>query len=809
MTDVFAGRSRLLTVSNRLPFAVSTDGGNLTFNESSGGLATGLRSYIDSSHGRSDTHRDSLWIGWPGMAIEEDRRDAVREKSMTGYHSYPVFLSAEEMEQFYLGFCNKTIWPLFHYFPMYATFQESHWEQYRHVNEVFCDAILQVIRPGDTVWIHDYHLMLLPGLLRKRMPDLPIGFFLHIPFPSFEIFRLLPDAWRRELLEGLLGADLIGFHTYAYTQYFLQCILRILGYENNMGQIAIPGRMVKADTYPMGIDYKKFNNASADPGVQREREALMKDLSGLKTILSVDRLDYTKGVLNRLQGFELLLDRNPQLHGKVVLLMVIVPSRVGVDQYELMKKGIEELVGKVNGKFGNIRWTPILYQFRQLAFEQLAGLYSVSDVALVTPLRDGMNLVAKEYIACRADQTGVLIISEMAGAAKELGEAISINPNHIQEIARALRESLDMPPEEQRRRNASMQNRLRRYDVVRWADEFLDHLQAMKQLQKRYNARILNDRDKLELLAGYRRGKRRLLFLDYDGTLVPFASHPQLAKPPQKLLDLLQILASNPRNTLVLISGRDKGTLEAWFGSLNVNLVAEHGTWMKSPAEEWKLLTQQTSEWKSRILPILQQYADRLPGSFVEEKEFTIVWHYREAQPEHGEVLAGELKDHLVTFTANIDVQVLQGNKVIEVRNAGVNKGTAALRWISTGAYDMMLAVGDDWTDEDLFSVLPSFAYSVKVGITASHARFNLRDPGEVVALLKSLCDVSDAGPDMPAPDRHSAREKRALTGDVIHQKKARKPGTLIWALGIALVPMVARFISRVVSPLILRGTKQ
>ncbi len=643
------------------------------------------------------------------------------------------------MDQFYLGFCNATIWPLFHYFPSFTVYQANFWEQYKHVNEVFCETLLDVVRQGDLVWIHDYHLMLLPRMLKAKAPHLPVGFFLHIPFPSFEVFRLLPGKWRREILEGLLGSDLLGFHTFEYVQHFLQSALRILGHEHHMGQILTSERMVKVDSFPMGIDFDKWSIALNNPDIRREEIDLKNTLSQMKVILSVDRLDYSKGVLNRLEGFEVFLETNPEYQGKVVLLMVVVPSRIGVYQYDLMKRQIEELVGKINGRFGRVDWTPVVYQYRHVPFQSLVALYSVSDICLVTPLRDGMNLVAKEYIATRKDGMGVLILSEMAGATKELSEAIIINPNNREEIAGALKEALETSVEEQRRRNQIMQRRLRRYDVNRWADDFIRALLAIKDEQKRLQARLMTPETREELMRRFESAQRRLLLLDYDGTLVSYAVEPEMARPTGPVLNVLGDLTSAPANEVVLISGRDKKTLETWFGMLPLSLVAEHGVWIKERDKDWRMTKPLSNDWKARIAPLLESYTDRLPGSFVEEKEFSYVWHYRRADPELASLRAKELVDDLVHFTANIDVQVVQGNKVVEVRNAGVDKGSAALHFLSKNRFDFVLAVGDDWTDEDLFKIVPPTAYSIRVGIAQSYARFNLPGPTDVLDLLQEL----------------------------------------------------------------------
>jgi trehalose 6-phosphate synthase/phosphatase len=735
---------RILIVSNRLPITVEEKESRLKFQVSAGGLVSGLSAYLDSLKGSSFTKFDYIWVGWPGSVVPDKIKEKLRSKALTEFNACPVFLSERAMDKFYQGFCNKTIWPLFHYFPSYTVYDQDYWIQYQRVNEIFCDAVMQIVKPDDIVWIHDYHLMLLPGLIRERMPHIPIGFFLHIPFPSFEIFRLLPGKWRREILEGLLGADLVGFHTHDYTQYFLRCVLRILGYDHSMGQILFNNYMVKAETLPMGIDFHRFYNASSSPEVQKEKYISKNTLANLKVISSIDRLDYTKGTLNRLRGYEAFLDKNPQWHGRVVLVLVVVPSRIGVEHYQQMKRQIDELVGKINGRFSSINWTPILYQYKFLPFHPLVALYGLSQVALVTPLRDGMNLIAKEYVATRSDKTGVLILSEMAGASKELGEAIIINPSNVEEIADALKQALEMPKEEQIRRNEVMQTRLKRYDVVRWANDFIQDLLSLKEKQKRLDAKLLSPYVKKQLIGDFTKAERRLLLLDYDGTLVPFAGLPQMAKPNEELIEILKSFSDDQKTEVSLISGRDKDTLQNWFGTLDLKLIAEHGAWLKEKNEDWKMIKPLTNDWKPQILPILEMYADRLPGSFVEEKEFAIVWHYRRADPESASMRAKELVDDLVNFTANIDVQILQGSKVVEVRCAGVNKGIASMHFISQDDFDFILAVGDDWTDEDLFKALPETAYSIRVGLTQSYARFNLYSQTGVIELLRELAQTCE-----------------------------------------------------------------
>jgi trehalose 6-phosphate synthase/phosphatase len=740
MTHVTAlSEKRIIIVSNRLPFTVREESGDLKFIPSIGGLATGLSSYLEFLRDHPAVSPGYLWVGWPGSTIRAEKIREIQSKSLSEFNALPVFLSEEEIEKFYQGFCNKTIWPLFHYFPVYTNYDEDQWTHYVEVNRRFCRALLDILRPEDTLWIHDYHLMLLPGMVREQLPSATMGFFLHIPFPNYEIFRLLPSKWRRKILEGLLGADLIGFHTNDYRQDFLRCVLRILGHDSNMGEIIVGDRVVKAETFPMGIDFRKYHGGACHAAVRQEKIEISEQLREAKVILSIDRLDYTKGIVNRLEAFQMFLEACHQWHGRVVLLLIVVPSRIDVEHYELMKSQIERLVGMINGKFGSPGWTPIIYMFKALTFSPLVAMYSASHIALITPLRDGMNLIAKEYVAARADKTGVLILSEMTGASKELLEAIIINPNNRNEIAEAIGEALEMPEEEQIRRNIIMQERLKQYDVVHWAADFVEELKNTKQTRNKYSAKALSSSDRLQFIEKYRQSNCRLLLLDYDGTLVPFAVHPHTAIPSQPLMTTLSDLAGDPKNEVVIISGRKRDFLEQWFSKLRISLVAEHGAWIKERDRDWRIMAPVTNEWKPKLKPLLERYVNRVAGSFIEEKDFALVWHYRGADHEPGRLAAQELTDHLLALTANLDLHVLQGNKTVEIRIAGMTKVTGSLQFLSRAYYDLIACIGDDATDEDLFAVLPERAYSIHVGMGGTCARHMVADVQEVVQLLKEM----------------------------------------------------------------------
>ena len=722
--------NRIVIVSNRLPISVERRRGKLVFEPSVGGLATALGTFYKSYN--------SLWIGWPGIELSrigEDKQGL--ETKLFSENCSPVYLTQTDLEGYYHGFCNNTIWPLFHYFPEYAIYEKNFWQNYERVNQVFAEIVTEVAKPGDIIWVQDYHLMLLPKLIRTRSPDAIVGFFLHIPFPSYEIFRLLP--WRKQILEGLLGSDLVGFHTYDYAQHFLNSVHILLGHENVMGRIAVADHTTKADVFPIGIDFHRYYNASKSPVVKTHIGKFRTKLLNRKTILSIDRLDYTKGIPERLKAFDLFLEKHPEYREKIVFVLVVVPSRTKVEQYTSLKKHIDEFVGTLNGKYGTMGWVPIWYMYRSLSFSYLVALYKMADIALITPLRDGMNLISKEYLATKTDRNGILILSETAGAAKELGEAIIINVNNPDEIVRALEEALIMPKKEQKERNKIMQKRLKRYDVVRWANEFIEKLLYTHDQKTKMEAILLNDETKNILISDYKKSTQRLLLLDYDGTLIPFSNKPEEASPSNDLKKLLKRLAQDQTNEVVLISGRDKHTLEKWFGGLRIELVAEHGAWIKEKGKRWQTLVPLVTDWKVEIHPLFELFVDRTPGAFIEEKDFSLVWHYRRAEPKLGEIRARELVTDLLNLTTNLNLQVLEGSRVIEVKNTNINKGQAALKWVQKKTWDFILAIGDDVTDEDIFKVLPARARSIKVGFSTTAAKFNLRSPSQVISLLKEI----------------------------------------------------------------------
>jgi trehalose 6-phosphate synthase/phosphatase len=730
--------SRLIIVSNRLPVSVTRQADALSFQPSVGGVATGIASL--------EPLKQRLWFGWPGIASDKIIADHKQQisKGLKKYSCHPVFLSSTEVRDYYLGFSNRTLWPLFHYFTQHTVFDESYWLTYKKVNEHFCREITAHLKPDDKIWIHDYQLMLLPGLLRAKHPNAHIGFFLHIPFPSFELMRLLP--WRQELLNGLLGADLIGFHEYDYVRHFLSSIYRICGCESHLSQLTVNNRLVRVDAFPMGIDYPRYAESGKRPEVLREIKK-MKRRDALRFIVSVDRLDYTKGILHRLEAYDEFLRHYPEYRQKVMLIVVAVPSRTKVDAYSTLREQVERLISRINGDYGSLDWTPVSYLYRSLSFEKLTALYAAADVALITPLRDGMNLIAKEFVACQQDKhhPGVLILSEMAGAASELVEAIIINPHDKKAITEALRQALEMPQPERLKRNRMMQQRLSRYTVARWAGDFIQSLDAIKTKQHTLGPGPLTGTNRKTLLADFTKAAKRLLFLDYDGTLVSFARQPEDAAPDKALLVTLGTLLADDANRIIIISGRNQETLTEWFGGLNTPLIAEHGAYVRDETGIWNAQIKPDNEWKEVIHPILELYADRTPGAFIEEKSFSLVWHCRKSEPDLAKLRMQELRDALRSMTANLNIGVFEGNKIVEVKHIGVNKGQAALPWLGLQKWSFVFAAGDDYTDEDMFTVMPDDAYTCKIGLGQSHARYRLNSVGDFRELLDAMAAVKPA----------------------------------------------------------------
>ncbi len=728
--------SKIIFVSNRLPVTVKKDQDTLAYSKSIGGLATGLKSYHEQSN--------SIWVGWPGISDEEisvDEKQSMKNTLKEEHNCLPVYLSNEDIDDYYYGFCNNTIWPLFHYFTNKTEYEISTWESYKKVNKIFFDAIDPVIENEDTIWIHDYQLMLLPKMIKEKYPNTKVGFFLHIPFPSYEIFRLL--VWREEILQGILGSDLIGFHTYEYVRHFLSCTRRLLGLEHNLNKITYEDRYIKVDAFPMGIDYDYFSKDYTDSLFQKQSTEIEESIKDTKMILSIDRLDYTKGIPERIRAFAYFLEKYPEYLEKVRLNLIVAPSRVEIESYDELRREITELVSEINGKFGTFSWMPIWFFFQSFTQENLIAFYRHSQVLLVTPLRDGMNLVAKEYIASRNDYDGMVVISETAGAASELGEAVIVNVNDYDAISLGIKTALEMPLEEKLSRNKIMHTRLKRYNVEFWASDFLNTLEQTVKDSQLIIAQRSIERNSNNIEQKYKSAKKRVLFLDYDGTLVGFTPRPDQAKPDPELRGLLTDLVNDPKNTVVIVSGRDRHILDKWLGDLDLHFLAAHGLWLRHPNKDWSMNLSLTNDWKGAVRHLLEMYTDRMPGSLIEEKEFSIAWHYRQCEPDMAAIKLSEVREALMYMTASMNIGLQDGNKVLEIKDNRVTKGYASSTFIHNEDYDFILGVGDDFTDEDLFLSLPEDAFTVKIGLGNTNAKYHLSSWKSMRLLLRKLISIS------------------------------------------------------------------
>jgi trehalose 6-phosphate synthase/phosphatase len=719
---------RVLIVSNRLPVTVRADADGVEVQPSVGGVATGLRGPHERSGG--------LWIGWPGLVDplpEKDRPALTRQ--LEGMRLVEVPLTHEEVERYYEAYSNGVLWPLFHYFASELPLKIEGFDDYERVNRRFADAVVASYRPGDLIWVQDYQLMRVPGLVRARLPDARIGFFLHIPFPSSETFRILPH--REQILEGLLGADLIGFHTAAYVRHFSSSVLRTTGAWTDVDRIPWRGREVRLGVFPMGVDAASWREVAGEPGMAEEIRTLR---SGSERLLvGIDRLDYTKGIPRRLLAYEQLLLGHPELCEHVRMIQVAVPSRTGVGAYQGLRETVDSLVGHINGRFATPNWSPVRYLARGLSPHEVTALYRAADVLVVTPVRDGMNLVAKEFIAARTDGDGVLVLSEFTGAAAELAEALLVNPYDLEGTAEALWRALQMAPEERHVRMTALRARVETYDVHRWAREFLGRLGS--NLEAPHALRPSTPSALAAVQARIRGASSATLLLDYDGTLVEFARTPDLAVPDAGLLTLLDALAR--RYVVHVVSGRRRDTLERWLGELPVGLHAEHGYWSRMPGGRWHGAVIDPSSWLPQVRTILEEYAARTPGALVEEKSAGLAWHYRAADPEFGAAQAGDLLLHLATLLSNAPAEVLTGDHVVEIRPQGVNKGQVVAAVVANAPPGTLVtALGDDRTDEDLFAALPHGSISVHVGPAASRAEFRVRNVTEARAFLRGLLDA-------------------------------------------------------------------
>lgn len=719
--------AQVLIVSNRLPVTVKRVDGILTYETSMGGLASGLSGYVNG--------HNNIWIGWPGIAsdgLTETEKKAIKHE-LAKHSCKAVFLTQKQIDEFYVGYSNSLLWPLLHSMKMSeAGHHERWWRSYREVNRIFAAAAIASARPDATIWVHDYQLMLVTEQLKAELAHNHIGFFLHTPFPSTKILSRLPEA--RRLLQALTKADLVGLQTRENVTNFATAIEKFgLGVVSD-DLLILRGHTVRITDFPIGIDYTKFDKAYQLPDVKRAVRRMRAKYAGLKVIAGVDRLDITKGFIERLQAYREFLARNPRQRRKVVFVLVGAPSRSDVPAYQKLARDVQKLVTAINEQYGTKYWQPVDY-IKGLPFHEVTALFQIADVGFVTPLKDGMNLVAKEFIASRR-KSGVLILSQGAGAAQELRDALLVDLKRPETLVTALETALSMRKIDITGRFEAMNEQIAKHTIHSWAKDF------MKTLQKPLPLPVLPllAHTERKMLSDYHQAQQRVFFLDYDGVLSEIISRQDHAKPTKELLKVLKQLIADPKNDVYIVSGRSRGDLTDWLAGTGVGMVAEHGAFVREPHErEWQKTTAADTSWRTELLPVLDSYANDTPYAFTEEKSTALVWHYRDSPPFQAQKNLVLLKKELAPLLKRYNLKMYSGKKILEVKHKDTNKGVAVRKFLRQKRYDFILTAGDDYTDENMFRAVPIWAYSLRVGGGATSARFRVKDVTAIITLLQKL----------------------------------------------------------------------
>ena len=707
---------RLILASNRLPFTVGTRRGRLELRATTGGLAAAL----------SAVHRqgENVWVGWPGDCSALDAAGTAElEATFARQSVVPLPLSGREIADYYDGVCNAVLWPVLHYQLDRLPPALPPFEAYRTVNERFADALVAGHRPGDLIWIHDYHLMLVPALVRRRLPDAQIGFFLHTPFPAHDVFRVLP--WRRELLDGVLGSTVVGFQTAADVENFAATVSGLTGYAVDRGGAIADGRRIGFGAYPIGIDAQRLLE-SGRPGRRFARP-------DCRLLVGVDRLDYTKGIPLRLNAFERMLAANPALHGAVQLLQVAVPARENVPSYATLKREVEALIARVNVRFGTSSWTPVRYVPEALPPADLAALYRAADVMLVTSVRDGMNLVAKEFVSTRTDDDGVLVLSELTGAAGELREALTVNPYSVDEVVAAMTRALDMDREERRERMSALRLRIQGHTVHDWVDRFSSAVEAASTgCANRPAAAAAMVRASID------RGTEVSLVVPFEGVLVEDAQDALRSGPDPDLLELLRDLTMRSGVTVHVVSGFTHQAMDRWFDLVPAAIWAEHGLWRReADGHRWRRTQGTTSEWLEDVEGLLEQFVATTPGAFIEKRAHALVWRYQRADAAIGQSQAQTLAALLRDAADPLGYEVITSAGVVEVRPTGLSLARTVRKVIDAHPDRQLVFVGNgDAAVEAAGALRPS---DILVDCAAGIAACDLRRPR---TLLGELADA-------------------------------------------------------------------
>ncbi|KAL1813016.1 hypothetical protein ACET3Z_023081 [Daucus carota] len=785
LKEGMAPRPRLLVVANRLPFsAVGISNNSWSLEISSGGPVTSLLGLKEF---------EAVYFGWAGMHVTDEAGQKELTEALIEKRCIPVFIDEEIFHQYYNGYCNNTLRPLFHYLgipqgdgPAKTKSYQSQFDAYKEANRIFSNAVIKHYKEGDVVWCHDYHLMFLPKYLKEHNSQIKVGWFLHTPFPSSEAHRSLPS--RSELLNALLSADLVGFHTFDYARHFVGTCIRILGVEGSPEGIEYQGRFIRVAVFPIGIYSDRFFEALETPEVRECIKEFTDKFSGRKVILGVDRLDMVKGIPEKILAFEKFLEDNKDQRKEVILLQIAkLASRVHM------------LVGRINGKFGTLTNVPLIHLDQPLKFHTLCALYALADVALVTPLRDGMNLVSYEYVACQKSKNGVLVLSEFAGAAQSLGAgAILVNPWNIEELASSIGRALNMEDDERKKRHQNNFQHVITHTSQEWAEAFVRELDdAVIGAQQRIKG-VPTALPVTDAIEHYLQSNNRLLVLGFNAVLTePVDSLNRRGEDPIGRLELrlnpdlkntLMELCSDPKTTIVVLSGSNKLVLDGNFCQYKMWLAAENGIFLRSATGEWMTSIPEhlNMDWIDCIKPVFEYFAKRTPRSYFEFRNTSLVWNYKYADAKFGRVQAIDLLQHLCTGLSNAFVDVIQGSSSVEVRALGVTKGTGIHRILGELAgnsdptqIDYVLCIGHFLgKDEDLYTYFEQ-EHPVETPRTTGNrmSEPRLQNSGSVSG-KKTACNVLDLKKENYFPctvdrTRSSARYFLESSSDVVSLLKA------------------------------------
>nr|GMD23298.1 probable alpha,alpha-trehalose-phosphate synthase [UDP-forming] 9 [Ipomoea batatas] len=788
-------RDRKIVVSNMLPLHAQRDKGTSKwcFSLDKDSLLLQLKDGFSPE-------TEVIYVGCLKADIEPSEQEEVAQRLLDDFNCVPTFLPPDVQKNFYYGFCKQYLWPLFHYMlPMCPDHGDRYdrqlWQAYVSANKLFADKVMEVVNPEDDyIWVHDYHLMVLPTFLRKRYHRVKLGFFLHSPFPSSEIYRTLPV--RDEILKGLLNCDLIGFHTFDYARHFLSCCSRMLGldYESKRGHIGLDyfGRTVYIKILPVGIHMGRLESVLNQPSTFDKVKEIQEQFKGKKVILGVDDMDIFKGISLKLLAFEQLLQQHQDLQGKLVLVQIVNPARSSGKDVQEAKRETYSTAKRINELYGHPSYEPVILIDHPAARYEKTAYYAVAECCIVNAVRDGMNLVPYKYIVCRqgspgmdeamgikagSPRTSMLVVSEFIGCSPSLSGAIRVNPWDIEAVAEALNVAITMSDSEKQLRHEKHYRYVSSHDVAYWARSFMQDLE--RACKDHYSKRcwgiglglgfrvislspsfrkLSND----HIVSSYKRTNRRAIFLDYDGTIVPQSSI--VKSPSAEVIHFLNALSNDPKNTVFIVSGRGRSSLCEWLEPCErLGLAAEHGYFIRwNKSSDWECMTADT-EWKQIVEPVMKQYTDATDGSSIETKESALVWHHQDADPDFGSCQAKELLDHLENVLANEPAVVKRGQQIVEVKPQGVTKGLAAekvlLMMVNEGRPpDFVMCIGDDRSDEDMFegiikmvsglsiSTAPEM-FACTVGRKPSRARYYLDDTADVVRLLQGLATASNPKP--------------------------------------------------------------